>query len=150
MVKQQIGFKLFCGVLLLLISNQSAAQKVLAQYSQVRDIDRDGKPSRCDCDYHRKSLVFNRDSTFVFEEVRGRLDPEKQTGYCGTWKIENDSVVVLSVTNTWNMLTHEEEKREAHTENLALDPYGHLFSYNEQWEGRGLLRTSQQPLHKKQ
>jgi hypothetical protein len=147
MLKPQVISKLL--VLIFAASFSAKAQKSIAEYVQVRDINRDGQPSRCDCDYHKKSLVFNRDSTFVFEEVKGRLDPEKQLGYRGTWKIENDSVVVLQVTHTWDMLKRKEEKREAYLEHYTLDKYGRLFSYSEQWEGHGLLRTSQQPLHQK-
>lgn len=138
-----------CVLLLVLANSKGFAQKTIARYYQVRDVDRDGNPSRCDCDYHQKSLVFNLDSTFVYEEVRGRLDPEKQYGYRGTWSMEDDSVVVLKVTHTWNSLDAGEEKRETYTEHFTLDKSGHLSSWSEQWNGKGLLRTSQQPIHKK-
>jgi hypothetical protein len=57
----------------------------------------DGTPSKCDCDYRGEDITLYTDSTCVFREQRGRLDPKFST-YKGYWSIQDNHRLLLRFT----------------------------------------------------
>jgi hypothetical protein len=72
--------------------------KVVGSYT-YRYSDREGRPSKCDCDYYEEQIDLHEDGTFLYMEQRGRLDA-KQQWEKGTWSMRNDSVVELVGTHS--------------------------------------------------
>lgn len=136
----------FSFLILFMSGSLSFAQKTTASYERVYEPERDGRPSKCDCDYHKNSLVLMSDSTFTLEEVRGRLDPKTLLTEKGHWKIENDSVLVLTITQASSPLDSKTEKEtNPYHKTFTIGPWGTFIKErfgDENWEGRGLKRTT--------
>lgn len=122
------------------------AQKTLASYQYIYDLNSEGKPSRCDCDYRLKSLELNTDSTFLLQEIKGRLDPKTQLEEKGTWKIEKDTLLVLTVKTSSTFLVNEKKERQniSCTKTFTIKKWG-IWYYDEEWKGHGLLNPSRKP-----
>ena len=89
------------SLLLLVAGLQSASAQVpagLIDYFTYRFSDREGRPSKCDCDYREERIELHADGTFLYLQQRGRLEGAKQQWEKGTWTMRNDSVVDLTTT----------------------------------------------------
>jgi hypothetical protein len=60
--------------------------------------DREGRPSKCDCDYRKERIDLFADGTFLYLEQHGRMDA-KQQWEKGTWHMRDDSLVDLVTTH---------------------------------------------------
>lgn len=57
--------------------------------------DREGRPSKCDCDYHSWTYVLEANGKASFRVQQGRLSPVYFSDARGTWEMLNDSTIVL-------------------------------------------------------
>jgi hypothetical protein len=71
--------------------------KAVGNYT-YRFSDREGRPSKCDCDYEEERIDLAADGTFLYLEQRGRMDA-KQEWEKGTWSMRDDSLVDLVTTH---------------------------------------------------
>ena len=86
--------------------------EIVGTFERIRS-DRDGAPSKCDCDYWLEQVELSADGSFLYLTQRGRLDPE-QSFEKGTWVFERDSIVVLrSSHEKGKMIRLFEEKGDA-------------------------------------
>lgn len=88
---------IFMLLLLPVMSHAQGRQEVSGKYVYTFS-DRDGRPSKCDCDYLREEITLKLDGSFLYLNQRGRLDP-KQEFQKGTWSLKSDSIVVLQSTH---------------------------------------------------
>jgi hypothetical protein len=98
----KISFQMsLLGLLLIALDSTSIyAQdplKAVGHYNWVFS-DREGRPSKCDCDYQEERIELAADGTFLYLEQRGRMDA-KQEWEKGTWSMRNDSLVDLITTH---------------------------------------------------
>jgi hypothetical protein len=54
--------------------------------------DREGRPSKCDCDYRLEEITLHADSTCIYLRQEGRLSPRFQQWERGTWELEGEYV----------------------------------------------------------
>lgn len=92
-----LGFVLCACALLPGSAVAQVPDKAIGSYTW-RFSDREGRPSKCDCDYYEEQIDLLADGTFLYLEQRGRLDA-KQQWERGTWAWENDSLIVLRTTD---------------------------------------------------
>lgn len=118
-------------------------QKYPLHFDHVTDRPRDGKPSRCDCDYSREELVLQADSSFVLKETRGRLSPEILRLEQGSWKVVADTMLVLFAKDTTGT---SEDTSPRVIKQFVLRHFS-LFDNDIRWNGSSLPLV--QPMEKK-
>lgn len=107
------GYILLCGLLCMAAYVHGQGDPVAVGRWVYLNSDREGVPSRCDCDYREEQVALHADGTFAYQSQRGRLDPKIEYEK-GLWEMRNDSVVHLTTTHErgsmWPIILDDDAK----------------------------------------